>query len=55
MCELIASPSSLIPHPLSLTPLMETITINNDKQSLNNVKVGKDVKIFNFVESQLYL
>jgi len=51
MCELIASPSSLIPHPLSLTPLMETITINNDKQSLNNVKVGKDVKIFNFVNA----
>lgn len=30
---------------------METITINNDKQSLNNVKVGKDVKIFNFVNA----
>ena len=30
---------------------METITINNDKQSLNNVKIGKDVKIFNFVNA----
>ena len=30
---------------------METITIQNDKQSLNNVKVGKDVKIFNFVNA----
>lgn len=30
---------------------METITINNDKQSLNNVKVGKDVRIFNFVNA----
>lgn len=30
---------------------METITINNDKQSLNNVTVGKDVKIFNFVNA----
>ena len=34
-----------------LIALMETITINNDKQSLNNVKVGKDVKIFNFVNA----
>ncbi|MFM7104837.1 MAG: acyltransferase [Flavobacteriales bacterium] len=25
--------------------------MNNDKQSLNNVKVGKDVKIFNFVNA----
>ncbi|MFM7814952.1 MAG: acyltransferase [Flavobacteriales bacterium] len=30
---------------------METITINTDKQSLNNVKVGKDVRIFNFVNA----
>jgi acetyltransferase-like isoleucine patch superfamily enzyme len=30
---------------------METITISNDKQSLNNVKVGENVKIFNFVNA----
>lgn len=30
---------------------MESITINTDKQSLNNIKVGKDVKIFNFVNA----
>ncbi|WEK19668.1 MAG: acyltransferase [Candidatus Pedobacter colombiensis] len=30
---------------------MENLTLNNDKQSLNNVKVGKDVKIFNFVNA----
>lgn len=30
---------------------METVTINNEKQSLNNVKLGKDVKIFNFVNA----
>jgi len=30
---------------------METITINNDKQSLNNVRVGENVKIFNFVNA----
>lgn len=30
---------------------METVTINNDKQSLNNVKLGKGVKIFNFVNA----
>ncbi len=30
---------------------METITVNNDKQSLNNVTVGKDVRIFNFVNA----
>ena len=30
---------------------MENITVNNEKQSLNNVKVGKDVKIFNFVNA----
>ena len=30
---------------------METVTINNDKQSLNNVSLGKGVKIFNFVNA----
>src|SRR5215216_3604555 len=30
---------------------METITINSDRQSLNNVKIGQDVKIFNFVNA----
>ena len=30
---------------------METITVQNDRQSLNNVRVGKDVKIFNFVNA----
>ncbi|MEO8403084.1 MAG: acyltransferase [Chitinophagaceae bacterium] len=30
---------------------METITVNNDRQSLNNVTVGKDVRIFNFVNA----
>jgi acetyltransferase-like isoleucine patch superfamily enzyme len=30
---------------------MEVITVNNDKQSLNNVTVGKDVRIFNFVNA----
>lgn len=30
---------------------METITVNTDKQSLNNVRVGKDVRIFNFVNA----
>ncbi len=30
---------------------MQTITINNDKQSLNNVKVGENVRIFNFVNA----
>ena len=30
---------------------METITINNDRQSLNNVSIGKDVRIFNFVNA----
>jgi UDP-2-acetamido-3-amino-2,3-dideoxy-glucuronate N-acetyltransferase len=30
---------------------METITINNDKQSLNNVQVGEGVRIFNFVNA----
>src|ERR1035437_3142939 len=31
--------------------MMETVTINNDKHSLNNVKLGEDVKIFNFVNA----
>ena len=30
---------------------MELVTINSEKQSLNNVKVGKDVRIFNFVNA----
>jgi acetyltransferase-like isoleucine patch superfamily enzyme len=30
---------------------MEVLTVSNDKQSLNNVRVGKDVKIFNFVNA----
>lgn len=30
---------------------METITINSDKQSLNNVTVGENVRIFNFVNA----
>jgi acetyltransferase-like isoleucine patch superfamily enzyme len=30
---------------------MELVTINNDKQSLNNVNLGKGVKIFNFVNA----
>jgi acetyltransferase-like isoleucine patch superfamily enzyme len=30
---------------------METITVNSDKQSLNNVKVGEDVKIYHFVNA----
>lgn len=30
---------------------MEAVTINNEKQSLNNVKLGKDVRIFNFVNA----
>jgi acetyltransferase-like isoleucine patch superfamily enzyme len=30
---------------------METITLNNEKQSLNNVTVGTGVKIFNFVNA----
>ncbi len=30
---------------------MELTTINNDKQSLNNVRLGKGVKIFNFVNA----
>lgn len=30
---------------------MKELTINNDKQSLNNVLVGENVKIFNFVNA----
>lgn len=30
---------------------METITINKDRQSLQNVQLGKDVKIFSFVNA----
>ena len=30
---------------------MEIITVQNDRQSLNNVSVGKDVRIFNFVNA----
>ena len=30
---------------------MEVLNIDTDKQSLNNVKVGKDVRIFNFVNA----
>jgi acetyltransferase-like isoleucine patch superfamily enzyme len=30
---------------------MELITIHNDKQSLNNIRIGQDVKIFNFVNA----
>ena len=33
---------------------MEIVTINNDKQSLNNVQVGENVKIFNFVNAYGY-
>jgi acetyltransferase-like isoleucine patch superfamily enzyme len=30
---------------------METITVNSNTQSLNNVKVGENVKIYNFVNA----
>jgi acetyltransferase-like isoleucine patch superfamily enzyme len=30
---------------------MEKVTINNDKQSLNNVEIGENVRIFNFVNA----
>ena len=30
---------------------METITTNNERQSLNNVQVGENVRIFNFVNA----
>ena len=30
---------------------MQTVTINNDKESLNNVTIGENVRIFNFVNA----
>src|ERR1700710_1291110 len=30
---------------------MELVTVNNDKQSLNNVSLGKNTRIFNFVNA----
>jgi len=30
---------------------METVSTNNDRQSLQNVRLGKDVKIYNFVNA----
>jgi UDP-2-acetamido-3-amino-2,3-dideoxy-glucuronate N-acetyltransferase len=30
---------------------METLSVNNERQSLNNVSVGKNVRIFNFVNA----
>lgn len=30
---------------------MQTVTIQNEKQSLNNVQLGENVKIFNFVNA----
>src|SRR3954469_20909335 len=30
---------------------MEIVSINNDRQSLQNVRLGKDVRIFNFVNA----
>ena len=30
---------------------METVTINSDKQSLNNVMLGRNTRIFNFVNA----
>jgi UDP-2-acetamido-3-amino-2,3-dideoxy-glucuronate N-acetyltransferase len=30
---------------------MELVTVNNDKQSLNNVYLGKNTRIFNFVNA----
>jgi acetyltransferase-like isoleucine patch superfamily enzyme len=36
---------------LKISAEMETITKDTDKQSLNNVTVGKDVRIFNFVNA----
>lgn len=30
---------------------MQTVTINNEKQSLNNVTIGENVRIFNFVNA----
>jgi len=30
---------------------METVTVKSEKQSLNNVKIGKEVRIFDFVNA----
>src|SRR5215467_8088678 len=30
---------------------MQSVTINNEKQSLNNVQLGENVRIFNFVNA----
>jgi UDP-2-acetamido-3-amino-2,3-dideoxy-glucuronate N-acetyltransferase len=30
---------------------MQTITVNNEKQSLNNVQMGENVRVFNFVNA----
>ena len=30
---------------------MQQVTINNDKQSLNNISIGENVRIFNFVNA----
>jgi acetyltransferase-like isoleucine patch superfamily enzyme len=30
---------------------MDTVTIDNDKQSLHNVRLGRDVRIYNFVNA----
>ncbi|PVY38689.1 acyltransferase [Pontibacter virosus] len=30
---------------------MDTVTIDNEKQSLHNIRLGKDVKIYNFVNA----
>lgn len=30
---------------------METVTINNEKQSLNNVKMGNNVRVFSYVNA----
>ncbi|BDS13399.1 N-acetyltransferase [Aureispira anguillae] len=37
--------------PSNLSMRMENLIINSDRQALNNVKVGKNVKIFNFVNA----
>jgi UDP-2-acetamido-3-amino-2,3-dideoxy-glucuronate N-acetyltransferase len=31
--------------------IMQQLTLNNDKQSLNNISVGENVRIFNFVNA----
>src|SRR6195952_5468720 len=30
---------------------METLSVNNERQSLNNVKLGNNVRVFNFVNA----